>query len=291
MALHGGQGAASRHRFQKLTRHERTQMRTFLETLGAPGADGGPAGVRTVETEAPAAQPPLPPRPAGRPRTEFAPDGNRSGPREAGADWGRPNWIHEQPRLSAGTLNGVESRMFMFLRRMRRVAIAGVGAVMAAFGAGVLCLRPREPSKQSVAPRRRDDPVQATKPPAGRSSALCAKPTAGRSSGRSSSPGTPSESPITESGRRGRMALRADSRRSIGSPRVCRGLQGRIRSGERLAVRGPQRSRRDRAPAPPAGTVRGRSQGRRGQAGSRGDRTSGTRLTTAGSETSTPSSR
>ena len=57
--------------------------------------------------------------------------------------------------------------MIMILRRMRGVAIVAVAAmmaVMAAIGAGVF-LRPQgEPRKESVAPRRRDDPVQATKP-------------------------------------------------------------------------------------------------------------------------------
>ena len=46
VAMHGGQGAASRHKFQKLTRHPQSQMRAFLETLGTPGADGTPKAVR-----------------------------------------------------------------------------------------------------------------------------------------------------------------------------------------------------------------------------------------------------
>jgi hypothetical protein len=56
--------------------------------------------------------------------------------------------------------------MTRFFRKLRGVVIVAVAAVIAAIGAGMFLRQKGEPSrKERVAPPRRDDPVQATKPP------------------------------------------------------------------------------------------------------------------------------
>jgi hypothetical protein len=56
VALHGGQGAESAHRFRSLSPTDRSLVQAFLKLLAAPGSARSPEVLRAVETELTALQ-------------------------------------------------------------------------------------------------------------------------------------------------------------------------------------------------------------------------------------------